>query len=908
MSIELETEYLRYVVGNDGRNLQFIDKRTGTEYCTQEPGTPFAKLRVDGREHEPSSAEIRNGLIELRFGDSQASVALKVEERRHYLVVEVVEIDGVIEELEFGNLQLSLEGKPEESFAACAVALNLQTNVAEIPGPNNRLRAICLSKFGLVGANAAFIGCPQDQLRDVLKEVLREAEYLPHSEISGPWAMDGNINYGSYLFDTGKVSEETIDDWIRLVKRVGFNQLDFHGGTSFRFGDCEPNRELYPRGLDSLKAVVDKLHDAGIAAGLHTYAFFINKQCPWVTPVPDSRLATDATFTLSETLQEDAHTVPVVESTEKMSNITGFFVRNSVTLRIDDELITYKEVQKEPPYAFTDCERGACGTKSGRHDKGAEVHHLKECFGLLVPDPDTTLLVEVAARTAEAYNTCGFDMMYLDALDGEDILGGQEYGWHYGSRFVFELWKRLDKPALMEMSTFHHHLWPVRGRMGAWDHPNRSHKKFIDIHCEQNEECNRMFLPANLGWWAVKTWKDQQGEPTYPDDIEYLCCKAIGTNSGLSLMGVDPKNIETDPALSRLADIFRRYEDLRHSNSVSDSMKSRLRTAGEEFTMVETETGDVRLQPIQYEKHKVLGLNGWSNVWTSHNKFGEQPAGFRIEALMSAGPYEDESNDILAEFDDVSEFNIRDAEKGIQAELKSSTDQHLVNPVSGHLRATSRASSREGSWVKFAKVFSPPIDLSEQQGLGVWVYGDGKGELLNFQVQSPEHLTRAFGEHYVIVDFTGWRYFELIEPEGERYDDYSWPYGWLYHIYREDVRYDRTESLSIWLNHLPPNDTVNLYLSPIKALPLISTELRNPAITIGERTIVFPIEMEIGSYLEFRSKDDCKLYGSDGKLLCEIEPKGNIPILQPGDNEITFKCDPEENVHSRARVQVIGKG
>ena len=109
-----------------------------------------------------------------------------------------------------------------------------------------------------------------------------------------------------------------------------------------------------------------------------------------------------------------------------------------------------------------------------------------------------------------------------------------------------------------------------------------------------------------------------------------------------------------------------------------------------------------------------------------------------------------------------------------------------------------------------------------------------------------------------------------------------------------------------WL--LLNNDTVNLYLSPIKALPLISTELRNPAITIGERTIVFPIEMEIGSYLEFRSKDDCKLYGSDGKLLCEIEPKGNIPILQPGDNEITFKCDPEENVHSRARVQVIGKG
>jgi len=34
-------------------------------------------------------------------------------------------------------------------------------------------------------------------------------------------------------------------------------------------------------------------------------------------------------------------------------------------------------------------------------------------------DPETTLFDEVAGHTAEMYNQCGFDMMYLDALDGE---------------------------------------------------------------------------------------------------------------------------------------------------------------------------------------------------------------------------------------------------------------------------------------------------------------------------------------------------------------------------------------------------------------------------------------------------------------------------------------------------------
>ena len=39
-----------------------------------------------------------------------------------------------------------------------------------------------------------------------------------------------------------------------------------------------------------------RINAAGISAGLHTYAFFIAKDCPWVTPVPDRRLASDATF------------------------------------------------------------------------------------------------------------------------------------------------------------------------------------------------------------------------------------------------------------------------------------------------------------------------------------------------------------------------------------------------------------------------------------------------------------------------------------------------------------------------------------------------------------------------------------------------------------------------------------
>src|SRR5207247_9270071 len=114
----------------------------------------------------------------------------------------------------------------------------------------------------------------------------------------------------------------------------------------------------------------------------------------------------------------------------------------------------YTDVSKSPPYQFTGCKRGAYVTRAAAHPRRAKVDHLKECFGLFVPDPETTFLAEVAQRTADFYNECGFDMIYLDALDGEDILGGAENGWHYGSQFVFELAKQIKKPALTKMSTF----------------------------------------------------------------------------------------------------------------------------------------------------------------------------------------------------------------------------------------------------------------------------------------------------------------------------------------------------------------------------------------------------------------------------------------------------------------------
>ncbi|MBI4604570.1 MAG: hypothetical protein HY721_21620, partial [Planctomycetes bacterium] len=474
----------------------------------------------------------------------------------------------------------------------------------------------------------------------------------------------------------------------------------------------------------------------------------------------------------------------------------------------------------------------------------------------------------------------------------------------------------LRRPAAMEMSTFHHHLWHVRARMGAWDHPTRSHKRFIDIHCEANEGVRRMLLPGHLGWWAVKTWSGIQGEPTFADDIEYLCQKAIGNDVGLSVMGIDPTSIQAVPAYERLAGILRQHEELRRSGCFDDAVKAELRAPGRDFTLFRDEGGRWRFRRTVYAKRKVEAIDGTRNVWTVENPFREQPIGLRIEALMSAGPYGVPGNVVLADVSaagdptGVGAFADRAAAQGVTAALGTAPEAMARSGrPSGSLTASSAGKvPRRAAWARARKAFSPPIDLSRHQALGLWVQGDGRGEVLNLQLACPEHIVAGIGEHYVVVDFTGWRYVELVEPEGERYGQYSWPYGSPYSIYRENVDYAHVSSLGLWLNDLPPDGQVTCHVSPIEALPLVAAKLRGPAVTAGGKTVVFPVEMEPGSYLEVDPGSGARLYGPKGALLGDVRPQGDLPVLRSGENAVTFTCEGEAGVNPRARVTVVLQG
>ncbi len=926
--IALETDAFRYEIGADGRNAGFVDKAGGKDWCDRGTAPFFAHVRKAGTTFDCSEVVLNGNRMAVAFGTAGVRVAIAVERQPLALVLEVIDVvgDGV-EELTFCDLALTLKAKREDPFAACALALNLQTNVPQIPGLNRRMQALCCPRFGLSGAKAAIVAAPLPAFRDALKETVESAPELPHSVLGGPWALDAEINRGSYLIDTeGKVGAATADDWIALAKNLGVRQIDFHTGKSMRFGDLAPNAALYPKGLADVKAVVGRMHAAGIAAGLHTYAFYIAKDSTWVTPVPDPRLATDAAFKLADTLSADADLVPTDEPTRDMSTVTGFQIRNSVTLRIEDELITYSGVASAPPFGFTGCQRGAWGTKAAAHTKGATVAHLKECFGLFVPDGDSTLLAEVAARTAQVYNECGFDMIYLDALDGSDILAGGRHAWHYGSKFVFELAKRLERPALFEMSTLTHHLWYVRSRMGAWDVPPRAAKTFIDAHTIVNRDCEAMFLPSHLGWWGVFGWDPIQQERTFPDTMDYLCCKCIGTNCGLSLLvGFTPESYAKSANTQRLGALIKQYEELRRSRTVSDTAKARLAVPGDEFTLVKAGDGSPQFVPIHYAQHKIAALGGEGETWTANNKFARQPLKLRIEVLATVASYDDPNSAVIEDFKDTAQFTERSSQSGVTADLASATaSTAAVPPATSEclLTASSTHPDPETAWALFSKKFTPPLSLAGR-GLGLWIEGDGQGAVLNFQVKSPDCLGGGLQDHYVTMDFTGRRYVELIEPESERLVQYGWPYAsrrteWAHkgvsvgNVYKSIVTWADTghvETLTVGCINLPVGKTVNCRISPIKSLPIKKAKVVNPSVTAGNASLMFPVTLESGDYLEFRSVEDCKVYDVGGEMREVVVPEGVIPTMEQGENTLSLGMAESQNQpRPRLRVTAITSG
>ena len=900
----LETDHATLSISPRGRCTALVDKRTGTDHVLKT--VPFLSIKRSGATHRGPRCSYQDGKLTAVFSKAETTVVIGVTSKKRYLVFEVLSVSkDDVDLLTFLCLNLkacayvsSMSGlAADDDFGVCVRALNLRTH-AWVGRAEPIMSAMAYREHGIVGAKVALAACPSARLLPVLQEIVR-TEGLPYSPLGGPFAIDAEGNRGSYVF--ARVSERNVDEWIDLARRGGITHIHMSGwGQSL--GHYTPREDLFPRGLDSMKAVVDRIHAAGLKAGMHTLTGCISPHDPWVKPVPDKRLATDGTFTLTSSLTTEDTLVPTAEPPGDYPTIWAYGSRGNA-IRIDDELLQYSGISNKPPYGFSKCKRGALGTKAATHAKGAKVHHMLVRYACFLPDENSTLVDEVADAIANVFNTCGIDQIYMDGAEAMR-------SWYGIARMRRAIFTRLKGQALVEASCWGHQSWPFHSRVGAWDHPKWGLKRFADDHCRAVTQYRKAsLLEAQLGWWVI-LGPGRDWDLEMPDEIEYLCAKALGHDAPLSFQGI---SVGVRPPNARQEEYFTtmgRYERLRLANYFTPEVKERLREERQEFRLAQRPDGEWHFLPTDYASHKVTGMHDGTSSWSVKNRFPAQPVKLRIQALYSAFPYEHEGSIVLADFAKGAGFDPSGAARGVTHQFATANQPVKAGQASGCYTAQNSNESRLGAWARVVKEFRPVVNMRSLDAVGLWVHGDGKGELLNLQLTNLEEYFRTYDDHHVKVDFKGWRYFELHmrERDAAAYHDYKWPYGAHCVLHRSPLVRHAVSKLTLYLNNLPPKDSVACHLSPIRALRTRKVVLRNPTIQVAGKQLVFPVELTSGMFIEFDSMTECRLYDERGELVDYLTPEGDVPVIAADDNAVAFSCQGPDGFSARAEVTVITSG
>ena len=900
-----ENQLARLEVDARGRCSTLLDRRRVQSLL--DGALPMATLHRAGKVLSAMTCSSAEGTLRFGFGEGQETLVLGVTAGERYFTFEVLAIEGEgIDSVTFLSLPL-LKGTYSsltsgatvgDGWSVCLREMNLQTEV-EFGGVHSAARATCQAEYGLVGAKVALVVAPPEQLRSALLEMVK-AEGLPQSALGGPCALDAEDSRGSYLF--ADPSEREADRWIEFAKRGGFACMHFDGWYA-SLGHYAPAPGLFPNGLAGMKELVRKVHAAGMKAGMHTLTGCIQPQDSWVTPLPDGRLAADASYTLAADLDPRADTILTVEKPQGHDVIWSYSSGGNA-VRIGTEIIQYAAISFEPPYGFLKCSRGAFGTAPGAHAKGVPVEHLRQVYLAFYPDERTTLVDEVADAIARVYNECEFDQIYMDGSEG------------MGSRHAVQtmrqaIYTRLRRPAVVEASEWGHWSWYYHSRLGAWDHPVWGLKAFTDLHCARIADYRQgALLQAQLGWWVVLGASPRNRAET-PDEMEYFCAKTLGFDAPSSTQGIGSLAAPWNVRVFEYITMAGWYERLRLANYFPESVRAQLREPGKDFHLVQAGDGDWQLLPTDYLAHKVTGPDNGSAAWTVTNRFGAQPVRLRLEALYALSPYAGPEAITIAEAARYDEFTLSRDASDVTHTLSRSGDQVKVGDASLRFTATNKRASGKGAWAQAGMRFDAPyLDLKESDAFGVWVYGDGKGELLNIQLVTPREYMGALGEHYVLIDFTGWHFIEvpLRERDADKHRDYEWPYYDLYGIYRDAVNMNHVSEVNLYFNNLPANGTATVYLSPIRALRTHRVQLGKPTLELNGETLRLPATLRSGDYVELHAADDGRVYDERGTLLERFTLDGKAPLLKAGENQVRFACAAPSDGTARAEITLIAAG
>lgn len=618
MSIILENKHYVLKINEGGYAESLIHKASGEECLDTGAKTPMFSLT----EPRPFNNELKlahpnkrttfysnrvryeGGKLVVGFNLIKFEANIGVTVKDDYIAFELLGYNIKFED--FGHLRIS--PPPVEAFRILALPVKDRKNFGEwlnimsdekvcvnvlstspyaIIDSEKRegyriLTADAVKSVKLEGTSAALIVSSPDEILDCIDSM--ECDFgLPH----GAKNRRGDLIDAS-IFWTQEINPENADELISYAKAGGFKLILIYYNAFTKkvrlydwCGDYDYD-ETYPNGDEDLKLVIDKIHAAGMHAGLHVLHTHIGKNTSYITPVCDRRINLTRNFTLAKPLTEDDTTVYVEE------NPTGTVMHPDVrVLRFDGELIYYDSYTTEWPYKFEGCRRGYWDTTVTPHALGTigGILDISE-YGAVSAylNQNSSLQDEIADKVKHIYDL-GFEFMYFDGSEGVQ----PPYEFHV-SNAQYRVYKKLGvEPFLCEGAAKSHFSWHMLAGGNAFDifSDEEFKAKIVEHPFEETERMAHDLTRVNFGWWAYRT-------TTQPDLTEYGIKLATSKNCPATYqMWIDA--LRECPRGADVLEVMRRWEDVREKKLLTPEDKLALQDTEKEHIMLINESGEYEL-------------------------------------------------------------------------------------------------------------------------------------------------------------------------------------------------------------------------------------------------------------------------------------------------------------------------
>lgn len=688
--VVFETEHFAVRIDDTGAVRGLLDRRNGVNYQAPDQSAPLLCIRIAGQVHVPQAMhhEESKGTLALQYSEG-VTVVVRTATKATHVTFEMVSVEPKekVEAVVWGPYPTQIEEIIGETVGVVRndrFALGIQTlNVKTLGGyptaendvmagrgdtarptefgsvlqafTRDRKQDRIISNWahesyyvpgyddgGVIGSKIALFGCPASEALKTIGEI-EVIEGLPHPMIDGVWGKVSPGATAAYLI-VG-FGENTIDEAIAITKRAGLKYL-YHGGPFSTWGHFQLNPSQFPGGWVGMKHCVEKAKAEGVRLGVHTLSNFITTNDPYVTPVPDDRLAKVGSSVLTEEIDANQTEIPIADPRwfNQMKN-------NSLkTVQIGRELVRYASVSEEEPWRLLGCRRGAYQTKAEAHAEGTPIGKLMD-HGYKVFLTNAELSQEVARRLADLFNQTGLMQISFDGLEGNWSTGMGQYGRTlFVTTWYDHLRDDLRGKIINDASNPGHYFWHIYTRMN-WGEPWYAgfRESQTEYRLKNQDYFRRNLMPCMLGWFNMT------GQ-TSLEDAEWLLARAAGFDAGFAL-NTSLRVVRDNGLSATILEAIKAWETARMSGVFSESQKRRLQDIRREFHLEASGGHSWKLVPVYSSKHKlaqpVQPGQPVEATWELDNPHGTQPLQFVLQVSGDAPV-----SDVTLEIDSAGEMLI----------------------------------------------------------------------------------------------------------------------------------------------------------------------------------------------------------------------------------------------------------